>query len=233
VIEVRAAVHDDETAADQLQYDWSATTGGFSGTGAAVKWTAPASIPSEGPIDVVITLKVTEKYGAPGAAPTFQHDTSKTATLSVHDSVNEVGDMARQFLIDFSDTDNKNADNIMRNFGRQCPDPSTVASERSDVINHFTNYKTVSFRIGTPIVTVNFGGTCVITAVRRRAGDACAIVRSYWDAIDVRDGSRGAVDGNDYLAASYSSADKRWWLCSSDYQGRSVSGATLRGFLTW
>src|SRR5215471_4087878 len=60
-VPVVAKVHDDETPADQLDYQWSATAGTFSGTGASVTWTAPAS--AQTPADVTITLKVVEKYG--------------------------------------------------------------------------------------------------------------------------------------------------------------------------
>jgi hypothetical protein len=224
-VAVTAKVHDDETAVDKLQYEWSAPVGTFSGAGASVTWQAPASATT--PSEVTITLKVVEKFGTSSA--TFQHDVTATAKLSLHDSVKEVGDMSRQFLLDFSDTRIKDADFIMRNFSEQrCPNPRDVRNERSDVINHFMNFQTVSFRIGTPIVTVNFGGIC---SFRSRPGDACAMVPSFWDAIDVRDRSRGAVDGNDFLGATYSPADGRWWLCSSDYQGHTVSGATLRGFI--
>jgi hypothetical protein len=224
-VAVTAKVHDDETAADQLQYVWTATAGTFSGTGANVMWQAPSAAAT--PAEVTITLKVVEKYGSPAAS--FQHEVTGTEKLSLHDSIKEVGDMARQFLLDFSDTHLKDADYIMRNFSSErCPNPKDVQAERSDVTNHFTNFQTVSFRIGTPIVTVNFGGIC---AFRNRPGDACAIVPSFWDAIDVRDNTRGAVDGDDYLGATYSQADARFWLCSSDYQGHRVSGVTLRGFI--
>src|SRR5262245_47581841 len=40
-VPVVAKVHDDETAADQLEYQWTATAGTFSGSGANVTWTAP------------------------------------------------------------------------------------------------------------------------------------------------------------------------------------------------
>src|SRR5262249_9513322 len=93
-VAVTAKVHDDETAAGQLQYVWTATAGTFSGTGANVTWQAPASAAT--PAEVTITLKVVEKYGSPAS---FQHEVTGTAKLSLHDSIKEVGDMARQFLL--------------------------------------------------------------------------------------------------------------------------------------
>lgn len=223
-VTVSAKVHDDETPVDQLQFEWTASAGTFSGTGANVTWQAPASAAT--PIDVTITLKLTEKYG-PLAA--FQHDVSSTAKVSLHDSVKEVGDMARQFLVDFSDSSIRDIDLIMRNFSRsKCPDPREVDSERNDVTNNRANFKIVSSRIGAATVDVRFGGTCPF---RGKQGDACAVVPSFWDSIDLRDSSRGAVDGNDIVAAVYAAQDARWWLCASDYDGHNAFGASRRGFI--
>ncbi len=77
-------------------YQWSATAGTFSGSGRNVTWTAPDAATTPG--IVTITLKVVENYGHPGQAKIFAHDVSGTQTISLHDSVKEVGDMARQFL---------------------------------------------------------------------------------------------------------------------------------------
>src|SRR4051794_38394710 len=71
-VDVTATVHDDETPADQLQYDWSATAGTFTGTGAKVTWTAPAELPGSASGTVTITLKVTEKYRQPGGPLAFE-----------------------------------------------------------------------------------------------------------------------------------------------------------------
>lgn len=226
-IAVTAKVHDDETAVDQLQFEWSAPAGTFSGTGASVTWQAPATAVT--PADVTITLKVVERYGNPGGTPTFQHDVTGTAKLSLHDSMKEVGDMARQFLVDFSDTTIRDVDRIMRNFARsRCPDPREIDSERDDVTNNRKNFRIVSSRIGAAAVTVRFGGTCPF---RAKQGDACAVIPSFWDSIDLRDNSRGAVDGNDIVAAVYAPQDARWWLCASDFDGHPAFGATLRGFI--
>jgi hypothetical protein len=55
-------------------------------------------------------------------------------------------------------------------------------------------------------------------------------VPSYWQSMDLSTKAVGAVDGDDIVAASYSTAGNRWWLCASDFDGRPVSGALLRGF---
>jgi hypothetical protein len=223
-VAVTADVKDDETPIAQLQFNWSAPVGTFNGTGPTVTWQAPAQVTAG---DVVLTLEVVERYGT--APNTAENRASKTATLSLHDSIKEVGDMARQFLLDFSDSSIKNVDFIMRNFGSAstCPDPREIDSERNDVTNDRLKYQILNSRIGAAKVTVNFGGSCPF---RFKRGDACAVVPSYWQSMDLSTKAVGAVDGDDIVAASYSSANRRWWLCASDYDGKSAGGAALHGF---
>lgn len=220
-VPIAAKVHDDETPADQLDYQWSATAGAFTGSGASVVWQAPATGTA---VTLTITLKVVEKYGIPGQAPAFQHDVTGTATLSLHDSIGEVGRMAREFLQEFSDTNNKNVDSIMRNFGGAgtCPDPSLVQDERDDVIRNYTYYRMINYRVDPPRVSVNFGASCS-TVHGPRQSDACALVGVMWDSIDTRDNSRIPNAGDDQISASYATRDARWWLCSSDYDGHLAS----------
>ena len=124
--------------------------------------------------------------------------------------------MARQFLLDFSDTNIKDWQQIMRNFNASaCPTPSEVDSEKNDVINNYTNFDMLDFKIGAPRVTINFGGSCEF---RGKRGDACAVVPAYWDSRRKSSGVRSSVDGDDIMAAAYSSKDARWWLCASDYR---------------
>jgi hypothetical protein len=198
--------------------------GTFSGSGASVTWQAPADVPQ--PADVLIKLEVVEKYGTAGA---FENRVSATASVSLHDSIREVGGMARQFLLDFSDSSIKDVDYIMRNFGNEstCPDVREVYHEREDVTDDREKQQIIDFRIGTPRVSVDFGGVCPF---RAKAGDACAVVSSYWQSRTLATGVVGAVDGDDIVASSYSAADKRWWLCASDYDGHPLGGSAIRGF---
>jgi hypothetical protein len=224
-VQVTADVKDDETPIGQLQFNWSAPVGTFTSTGASVTWQAPAQI--TGPTEVVLTLEVVERYGT--APNTSENRVSSSVSLKLHDSIKEVGDMARQFLLDFSDSSIKNVDYIMRNFGNAstCPDVSEVVHEREDVTKDRTDFQILSSRIGSPRVTVNFSGSCPF---RSKRGDACAVVPSYWQSMDLSTKAVGAVDGDDIVVASYSTAGSRWWLCASDYDGHKASGATLRGF---
>jgi hypothetical protein len=222
-VNVAAQVRDQETPVDQLQYIWTAPVGTFTGTGARVTWQAPAAGSTPG--TVTLTLQVVERFGT-----NSEHRVSSISTVALHDSAREVGEMARQFLVDFSNTDLKDASVVMRNFGSAatCPVESDISDERRDVINHFTNFRMESFQVGQPTVTINFGGLCPF---RGRQGDACARVPVFWDSTNLSSGLRGAVRGEDIIAAAYSPTDRRWWLCASDFDGQSVSGTRMLFYL--
>jgi len=211
VVDVTATVTDAETSVDELTYEWTAPVGTFSGTGRNVTWTAPATVLL--PTDVTITLKVVERYGHPGQPKNFTQDVSSTQTLSLHDSPKEVGEMALQFLIDFSTTTIKEWQVVMQNFKRSvCPVPGEFDDEREQVENHYTNFTMHSHEVGPADVTLNFGGTCRFNL----PGDACASVRVMWDSTGPE--GRKLTQGVDHLTAMYAGTDSRWWLCSSRYE---------------
>jgi hypothetical protein len=220
-VPVTAVVTDAETAPELLQYNWTATVGSFTGTGAKVSWVAPAAAVTVTPAAVTITLQVVERFGT-----NLQNTVTRTAPVALHDSVKEVGDMSRQFLIDFSDTDLDNATYIMRNFGnaQTCPDPGELIDERDQVISHYTNFRMVDFTIGLATVSVNFGGVCAISG---KQGDACAVVPARWNSIDLRvpNARPQEVNGLDRIAASYARNEGRWRLCASNYYGATLSGS--------
>ena len=219
-VTVTAKVHDEETAADQLLYTWTASVGTFGGSGATVTWTAPASVAA--PSDVTVSLRVTEKYGS---SLQFQHSVDGSATLSLHDSIREVGEMARQFLLDFSDS-SVPVDVVMRNFSKaRCPDPSDVDSEIDDVARNRRERRITGFTVGPAATTVSFGGRCPYGLAH---GDGCAIVPVLWADIELSNGRPSTTSGNDIVAAAYASADHRWWLCASSYQALNATGTPFR-----
>lgn len=219
-IDVSATVRDAETNVDELTYQWTATAGTFAGTGRTVTWTSPDTAPT--PSTVTITLKVIEQYGHPGEAKTFSQEVSSTQSLSLHDSGKEVGDMSRQFLIDFSTTTLQDSNVIMRNFKRAiCPRPSEVDDERVQVENHYRNFVMHAYSIGPAQVSINFGGGCAVPG-DFLPGDACSAVRVVWDSTGP--GGRSTTSGVDLLTAVYSSADSRWWLCSSRFDSDTNAG---------
>ena len=220
-VDVSAVVRDAETPIDELVYQWSATAGTFSGAGRGVAWTAPDAATT--PSTVTITLKVIENYGRPGEPKTFSQEVTGTQTLSLHDSRSEVEDYAIRFLTLFSQPQtNKNWPDIMRDFkAAACPVPGLVDSEKDEVIRHYTFFTMHTFNIQNATTRVSFGEGC---SFRDRPGDACVSPPVMWDSTDSRDGTRAVARGIDHIAAVYSAADARWWLCSSDFEATSSIG---------
>ena len=209
-VAVSAAVTDAESNVDSLQYNWTATLGTFTGTGARVSWVAPATATT--PVTVTITLEVVERFGT-----NQENRVSKTATLALHDNSKEVGDMASRFLAEFSKPQtNKNWQDIMRDFkASACPDPREIDNERNDVVNHYTNFFMNDYRIDPPRVTTNFGGTCPRANAK---GDACAAVGVRWNSTNTTTKVTATTVGIDHVSAAFSTADNRWWLCSSYFE---------------
>jgi hypothetical protein len=220
-ITVTASVRDDETPLDQLQFVWSATVGTFSGSGASVTWTAPAQAST--PADVTISLKVVEKFGFPGGPLAFENDTSGSATLSLHDSVKEVGDMARQFLLDFSDSNIRDASFIMRNFDPVC---QGTVDETQQVTANRQKFKIFRSTIGQATVHIPFGDSFCAVPGRTQRGDACSAVPSHWESTHLADGHTQIADGTDWIAAFYRPALKVWKLCDSQFTGTCTDTTT-------
>jgi hypothetical protein len=220
-VPVTATVIDADATPGQLTYKWEATVGSFSGTGASVLWQAPAAGAVATPLDVTITLTVTEKYGYPGQPPAYEQSVWNTKTLSLHNSVKEVGDMARQFLLDFSDSSIKDVPYIMRNFDPVC---DGTASETADVTSNRQNFNIVRSNIGQAAVTIPFGDSFCPIPGRTQRGDACSAIPSHWESIILKTGALQIVDGIDWVAAYYRPKLKAWKLCDSQYVGVCVTG---------
>lgn len=217
-IDLAARVSDVETPPADLEYAWTATAGTIEGTGAKVTWRAPDAFAT--PADVTIALKVTERFGYPGAAKSYSQDVSSTVVVSLHNSTKELGDMARQFLLDFSDSSIRDIPSIMRNFIPGC---YGTKEETDQVTENRRRYRILESSVGEAQTTINFGGVCPYGAKR---GDACTAVPVYWKSIDLDHNTTEAVRGTDWLASFYVPATRRWGMCDSSFQGRPGSAPT-------
>ncbi len=213
-IDVAATVHDDETATTDLEFQWTASAGTFDGTGLSVAWVAPAGAAT--PLEVTLTLKVIEKYGQPGGPRIYQHDVSSSASVSLHDSAKEVGEMARQFLLDFSDSSITDVGRIMRNFQPGCYGTS---DETQQVAENRRRFRIIESRVNEPATTVAFGGVC---PYQRRPGDACSGVSVFWKSMDLVANETREDAGTDWLAAFYFPEHRGWRLCDSSFDGQRV-----------
>lgn len=219
-IPVAAVVQDAETPVDQLQLAWTATVGTFSGSGTSVIWQAPAN--GSTPLDVTITLTVVENYGCTGQPPSAKNTVTATHTISLHDSAKEVGDMARQFLLDFSDSTIDTA-TVMRNFETGC---YGTADETQQVTANRQKFTIVRSNIGPAAVTEPFGNSLCPIPGRIQRGDACSSTPSHWESIQRSNGHLQVADGVDWVAAYYRSAIKAWRLCDSQFVGTCTDATT-------
>jgi hypothetical protein len=221
-IDLVARVRDDETAIADLEFQWTANAGAFEGTGPNVTWRAPST--AQTPLPVTVTLKVIERYGYPGGTKNYQHDVSSSVVISLHDSAREVGGMARQFLLDFSDSNIRDVSSIMRNFQPGC---YGTKDETDQVTENRRRYKIIEWRVGDASTSINFGGICPYGAKR---GDACTAVPVTWKSIDLdKNNAVGSVSGTDWLASFYYPDQQRWRLCDSSFEGH--SDVNMRDFI--
>lgn len=219
-LNVSATVTDVETPVSQLTYAWLADAGTVTGNGATAAWTAPHAAAT--PATVTLTLTVTERYNttdAAGLPVTRENLTRGDTTVRLHDSVKEVGDLAVQFLVDFS----KQLDPafVVRNFADSC---AGKAAEQGDVERDNRDFLMTSYSIGAPDTTVGFTGRCPF---RNVVGDACAQVPVEWRSTRRATGERGVTRGTDQVTAVFE--NDRWWLCASDFEG--TSSPALHGLM--
>jgi len=211
-VNLTATVTDAETPVNQLTYEWSSTVGGtFGGNAATTTWTAPSTLPGTTPTNATLTLTVTERVDA-----THNNRVTATTVVDLHNSPKEVGDLAYQFLLDFSQQ--LPVDQIMRNFTNTCPE---AVSERGDVANSNERFRIVDYRVDEAVTTVPFAGSCPFRLVR---GDACAQVPVYWRSVDRTTGAVGATRGTDQVTAVLENG--AWKLCASDYDYITTTGDT-------
>jgi hypothetical protein len=213
-VAVTAVVDDPDTAADRLTFEWSAEAGTFSGTGANVTWKAPGDVST--PKAIVLTVKVSD----PGS-----NSTTGTATLSLHNSVKEVGDLSRQFLLDFSDSKN-GAAFVVRNFTKSPRCEADRDEEFNEVDANRNTYRITSSNIGPATVKVQFAS--LPCSYVPRDGDACASVPSTWDSVCAPGVTctPGRSQGIDHVTAVYEGTE--WKLCASYFQS---GGSLVKGFI--
>lgn len=225
LLTVTAVVQDAETPLANLTYEYTSDGGGtITGTGPSVQWRAAAS--GNTPYTATITLTVTEKYNSVdenGLPITRENKVTKTGTVTVHDSTREISSMASTFLNNFSRQISPTT--IVQDFRDACPQASGGKSaELSDVTDNQRDFTITQFVIGTPRVTIAFGGQCTLFSTRNRPGDACALVPSEWFSTEKKTGAKFHVVGTDQVSAAF--IENRWWLCESDFLGTGTNTAT-------
>jgi hypothetical protein len=221
---VTATVTDAETAPASLTYQWSASSGTFSGTGTSVSWKAPDQLP-ETPASVTLTLTLIEEYiefNAQNVPVTREHRIVSSREVRVHDSAEEVRAKARKFLLAFSDS-SVPASEVLADFSNSC---GGKASEEDDVNKNRCLYTIDASVVGDATPTIGFRGVCPF---RGRFADACIVIPVRWESTKRADanscpvqepgsgppGSKSVADGLDQVTAIYQQGE--WRLCDSDF----------------
>ena len=119
------------------------------------------------------------------------------------------------FLTDFSNS-SVSPEAAVRFFYSGCPGRT---EELDDITDNRATYTITSYKLGSPSVTIHFGGTC---AFRSRTGDACISLSCEWNSTKKATGEKGVARGTCYLTSLY--RDAKWQLCNSEFE--SASGFT-------
>jgi len=212
-IVVSAVVQDGDTPEDRLTFKWSADAGTFSGEGVSVHWRAPADAPT--PASIVLNVEVKDDGG---------NTASATTTVSLHNSVKEVGDLARQFLDDFSNSNNAPGF-VVRNFSKSPRCERERDSEFDDTAKNREIYRIESSSIGPATVSIQFVSIpCAWRPDHPIFGDACAVIPAAWSSLCLKTnpecnvGEHPKVEGQDYVTAVFEQTE--WRLCGSQFRSK-------------
>jgi hypothetical protein len=207
-LRISSVVEDAETAPANLAYDWKASCGGvFTGIGGQVEWQVPASAlaPQICTIDLIV-------IDGP-------HRVTSSTLIRVHDSPREMRNLAFLFLTEFA-TSTIPASTVVRHFSDACS--AGKAAELRDVGDNRATRTITSHTYGVPAATIAFGGVC---AYRSRSGDACVRTPVEWRSIIKSSGAPETAVGTSHISGVY--RESRWWLCWSDFEGKTTSGLTF------
>ena len=185
-----------ETPLAELSYAWAANVGSISGNGATATFRMAPGIQKG--LDVLVTLTVTESrklgdFKVVGQAAPFR----------VHDSVAELKEISRRFLMDLFGNSSIPPVSCLVDFSENGPCKQGRADELQDLINHRRDYVVLDRRMNGQQVV--FSGP-----------DAARVDNDAWFMDLYRSTGRvGTTSGNFPLTAVYET--QRWWLCASGF----------------
>jgi hypothetical protein len=224
-VDVTAVVIDQETSQANLVFDWSASAGQFTGTGAAVRWRAPASAPAAA---AILTLTVIERYTVAvsgGGEETRENRVSATASVRVNDSPREITSLATTFIDDFLHSE-RTPEFCVRTFSDSCVGKQEELNDIRSNRQLFTNDPTRS-SMGTPSITYYDDGSTSRRQVppsQSRFAELLAPCR--FAATSKATGLFSVATGTCQLTTVYETS--QWRLCDSRFL---PSASTLTEFL--
>jgi hypothetical protein len=205
---VTAVVEDAETPLGQLSYIWTANAGTFTGTGASVTWRHAPGI-QQGR-DVVITLTVVDVYQVIENFHIVTREyrvVRQAAPFRVHDSVAELKELARKFLIDLFGDSRIPPESCLVDFSEvgRCADGKV--QERSDIAFHRSVVEIQSAIILSQSVNIVNPASAVVTSEAR--------FNDRWLSPGPLQAEFSSTHADFYLSAIYDQG--RWWLCESTF----------------
>jgi hypothetical protein len=219
--EISATVQDQESLPSSLTYEWTATGGSFAGTGATVRWTAPAVTT---PSAYDLTLTVIERYTvalAGGGSETRENRSTARATIRVNDSTREVTALATTFVDDFLHSE-RTPEFCVRNFSDSCPGKREELSDIQQNRARFVNNPGASSMGPSSIVFYDSGSTTRRTPVpASQAVYAELTAACRFAAFDKTTGQNGIAVGTCLLTNVYENF--QWRLCDSRFTTPSLS----------
>jgi len=211
-VTVSAVVEDAETPLTQLTYLWSANVGAFTGTGPTVTWKHGPAItgPLTAGVNVVITLTVIDRYQAVENNAIVEREfrvVGQAAPFRVHDSVAELKELARKFLVDLFGNSQVPPAACLVDFSEVGKCAKGKADEYEDIVFNRSVVEIQKVIIYSQAVQVN--GFVSATVV----SDA-----EFFDKwLNPAPGQQEFTSTHaDYILTAIYDAD-RWWLCESTY----------------
>ncbi len=230
-LDVTASVTDAETPVTSLTFAWTADMGTVSGTGPKVQWNAPSS--GSAPMTATIGVTITEKFSAPGSTVVEENVTKGEVKVNVHESVKEAGAVARNFLLDFSDSSIPASTVVSRHFSTSSRCTDGRYAELGDTSTNRTDYLILSSSIGQPTTQIHYNS---LAPFRARPGDAWISIPCGWTSRGINPAKTDEYNktmvskGTCYLTAVYDV--NRWALCWSEWESSpTASGLQPKTFM--
>jgi hypothetical protein len=217
-IAISAMVEDAETPLAQLGFQWSATAGSIAGSGPSATWQMPLGIKTGA--NVTVTLTVTDTYDAVEGNNIVKRQfvVSQTSTgFRVHDSLAEMKELARKFLVDLFGNSSVPVEGCLVDFSDvgRCADGKE--SERNDITGHRASCIVQQAHI------LSQNAYLTSDSNNGRVDNLAEFIDDCTNSKLIAS-DRGPLDskGNYWVTTIYDQG--RWWLCSSDYDDLDKQG---------
>ncbi len=208
---ITAVVEDAETPSNKLSYVWTANAGTITGTGPVVTWRHPAGLKAG--VDVVITLTVIDPYKVVENNVIVDREyrvVGQAAPFRVHDSVAEMKELARKFLLDLFGNSAISPVGCLVDF----TDSGRCAAGKQAELNDITENR--------QLVVIKSGKIYSQQFVSEGPNAARVISDAEFFSVWIQSGQGGIARGGFIVTGIYER--NRWWLCESTFDPMAGNG---------